>query len=132
MLVAEPDPALVARLTPALADAGYSVAWAPDGEYALHTLAAAVPDAVLIDLDLPRVSGHRLLEVLRHSPETERLPVAVLTDLDFQEARDVVAEHPDDLIAKPAPPALVAQHLRRLLDRQIPPSRSGSPARPPA
>jgi chemotaxis family two-component system response regulator Rcp1 len=57
-----------------------------DGESALAALqdGGARPDLLLLDLNLPRLSGHELLAALRRSddPELRRLPVVVLTTSD--------------------------------------------------
>jgi CheY-like chemotaxis protein len=57
-----------------------------DGEQAISYLAGrepyvdrAVPMLVLLDLKLPRKSGHEVLEWLRQQPNIKRLPVVVLT-----------------------------------------------------
>jgi CheY-like chemotaxis protein len=57
-----------------------------DGEQAISYLAGrepyvdrAVPMLVLLDLKLPRKSGHEVLEWLRQQPNLKRLPVVVLT-----------------------------------------------------
>ncbi len=55
---------------------------AEDGEDALALLLAGVaPDLVLLDLNLPRLSGHELLAALRAArvPHVRRLPVVVFT-----------------------------------------------------
>jgi CheY-like chemotaxis protein len=46
-----------------------------EGEYAEATR----PDLVILDLNLPRVSGHEVLAEMRADPDLRRLPVAVLT-----------------------------------------------------
>ena len=57
-----------------------------DGESALAYLRregeygeASRPDLVILDLNLPRVSGHEVLAEMRADPDLRRLPVAVLT-----------------------------------------------------
>ncbi|MGB7054528.1 MAG: response regulator [bacterium] len=57
-----------------------------DGEQAVSYLAGrepyvdrALPMLVLLDLKLPRKSGHEVLEWLRQQPNLKRLPVVVLT-----------------------------------------------------
>jgi len=55
---------------------------AGDGERALARLVAGdLPDLVLLDLHLPRLSGHELLAAVRdaESPALRRLPIVVLT-----------------------------------------------------
>ena len=68
----------------ALAEARPDVALrvAADGEEALELLhAGAAPDLVLLDLNLPRLSGHEVLAAMRaaEAPHVRRLPVVVLT-----------------------------------------------------
>ncbi len=53
-----------------------------DGEAALEHLracAGSYPDLVILDLNLPRVSGHEVLAEMRADETMRRLPVAVLT-----------------------------------------------------
>lgn len=52
---------------------------ATTGAAALAVIAAAVPDVVLLDLHLPDMSGLELLRRLRAAPETEAIPVVVLS-----------------------------------------------------
>jgi two-component system, chemotaxis family, response regulator Rcp1 len=54
---------------------------ATDGEEALAMLSAEPPDLVLLDLNLPRLSGHEVLAALRSAqePHVRRLPVIVLS-----------------------------------------------------
>lgn len=51
----------------------------PDGGSALATLAADLPDLVILDLMLPDMSGLEILSALRADPATSRLPVLMLT-----------------------------------------------------
>jgi two-component system, chemotaxis family, response regulator Rcp1 len=71
-------------LAEAMPDARLSVLG--DGESALTALQdeAARPDLLVVDLNLPRLSGHELLAALRQSgdPGLRRLPVVVLTTSD--------------------------------------------------
>jgi two-component system, chemotaxis family, response regulator Rcp1 len=87
----------------ALAEARLSVI--ADGETALDTLlAGGPPDLVLLDLNLPRLSGHEVLAGLRDAadPALRRVPVVVLSSSaavhDVQRSYELGASH----IAKPA------------------------------
>src|SRR5687768_17108256 len=60
-----------------------------------HTPGAALPDLVLLDLNLPGTSGHEFLERLRAAPGLMQLPVIVLTSsqrqADIERARGAKA-----------------------------------------
>ena len=69
-------------LTEALPSARLSVVG--DGEAALSRLQDDPPDLMLLDLNLPRLSGHEVLAAVRAAgdPALRRLPVVVLTSSD--------------------------------------------------
>jgi DNA-binding response OmpR family regulator len=59
---------------------GYEVDCAEDGESALATLREQLPDAVLLDMDVPGVDGLAVLRTIRSHREWRSLPVIMLTD----------------------------------------------------
>src|ERR1044072_9000350 len=77
ILLVDDDPDLSRQLKAALADAGYAVDYAADGEEA-HFLGDTEPyDAVVLDLGLPKIDGVSVLERWRREGITT--PVLVLT-----------------------------------------------------
>jgi chemosensory pili system protein ChpA (sensor histidine kinase/response regulator) len=62
-----------------LEKAGFQVVTANDGADALRRLGDTVVDAIITDLEMPRVSGYELIEDLRARASTRALPVVVLT-----------------------------------------------------
>jgi two-component system OmpR family response regulator len=62
ILLVEDDPDLSRQLKLALADAGYAVDHAPDGEEAQFLGETEPYDAVILDLGLPKVDGVSVLE----------------------------------------------------------------------
>ncbi|MEW6330647.1 MAG: response regulator transcription factor [Pseudomonadota bacterium] len=100
LLVVEDDAALRAGLEQGLAQAGYAVDTAGNGEDAEHLGDTEPYDAVVLDLGLPRRSG---LEVLRHWRAHGRsMPVIILTARDtWQEKVDGFKAGADDYLAKP-------------------------------
>jgi chemosensory pili system protein ChpA (sensor histidine kinase/response regulator) len=62
-----------------LEKAGFEVITANDGAEALRRLGDTVVDAVITDLEMPRISGYELIEDLRARASTRALPVVVLT-----------------------------------------------------
>ena len=74
------DMALVRELLNAgLKGAGYETQCAADGHEALAAMKAQVPDLVLLDLSMPGMGGLAVLESLRASPATAKVPVILLT-----------------------------------------------------
>jgi putative two-component system response regulator len=65
----------------ALAKAGYEVSTAADGEEALQVANAKLPDIILLDMLLPKISGPDVLKALKSNPATIGIPVIVLTSL---------------------------------------------------
>jgi two-component system cell cycle response regulator DivK len=59
--------------------AGYEVVGVEDGETALDTVAAARPDVILLDVELPGISGLEVTRRLKADPATRAIPVVVLT-----------------------------------------------------
>ena len=59
--------------------AGFRVTTANDGAEALQHLAETSVDAVITDLEMPRVNGYELIEGLRRRPSTRDVPVVILT-----------------------------------------------------
>jgi two-component system response regulator MprA len=116
ILVVDDEPAVREALERALKLEGYEVALAADGVQALQVLDEGPPDAVVLDLLMPRVDGIELCKRMRHSGD--RTPVLMLT------ARDAVADRvsgldagADDYLVKPfALPELLAR-VRALLRR---------------
>ena len=78
-----PGDAQLVRLALAEALPAARLSIAGDGEQALSSLlsGATPPDLIMLDLNLPRMSGHELLAALRtaEDPVLRRLPVLVLT-----------------------------------------------------
>ena len=68
--------------------AGYQVLIAPDGKAGIRAAAKAHPDLILLDIDMPKMSG---LDVIRHletEANTRYIPVIILTGDSTPEAKD--------------------------------------------
>jgi CheY-like chemotaxis protein len=59
--------------------AGHTVRVANDPEEGLRAIVNAPPDLILLDLDLPYLSGSEVLEALRSDPASREIPVIMLT-----------------------------------------------------
>jgi PAS domain S-box-containing protein len=79
VLVIEDDKAASELLTHHLQEAGYNVATAADGETALAQARTLKPFAITLDVMLPQKDGWQVLSELKAHPETENIPVVVVS-----------------------------------------------------
>jgi len=116
VLLVEDEPGIAAHLRQALADAGYVVDHADDGEEAQFLGETEPYDAAVLDLGLPRLDG---LSVLRSWRETgRRFPILVLTARgSWREKVEVIDAGADDYLAKPFATEELLARLRALLRR---------------
>lgn len=116
ILVVEDDTNLNRQLKDALADAGYVVDCAFDGEEA-HFLGDTEPyDAIVLDIGLPRMDGLSVLEAWRRAGRT--MPVILLTARDrWSDKVQGIDAGADDYVAKPFHMEEILARLRALLRR---------------
>ncbi len=79
VLLIEDEPNIIEAIRFLLTRDGWSVATHSDGTDAVEVIRSANPDLVILDLMLPGKSGMDILRDLRNLPETQRLPVLMLT-----------------------------------------------------
>src|SRR6202162_6270161 len=70
----------------ALARAGYEMSSAIDGEEALRVAREKLPDLILLDMLLPKMSGPDVLKALKEDALTEAIPVVVITGMSQKNA----------------------------------------------
>ena len=116
LLVVEDDPDLARQLTDALADAGYAVDRAADGDEG-HFLGDTEPyDAVVLDLGLPGMDGATVLERWRR--DGRDMPVLILTARDrWSEKVAGFDAGADDYLTKPFYMEELLARLRALVRR---------------
>lgn len=88
VMIVDDNPTMVEMLSMALNIFGHNVLAAYSGEEALEQIPKANLDLVLLDLTMPGIDGYETLRRLRALPETEGLPVYVITaaaELDLEE-----------------------------------------------
>lgn len=65
---------------------GFAVETVSDGAEALTVLAAVRPHVIFTDLQMPRLDGHALIEILNARPELSAIPLVVLTAKPLSES----------------------------------------------
>lgn len=76
----------------ALTKVGHNVITASDGEEGLRLARERMPDLVILDMMLPKLSGQQVLHALRGDPSTSAMPVMVLTSLPQSNEEKLMSE----------------------------------------
>ncbi len=118
VLVVEDEPPLVEVLRYNLEKAGYRVSVAGDGAEALDKVRDAIPDLIILDWMLPKLSGIEVCRQLREDPEAKNVPVIMLTARGEEADRlKGLASGADDYVVKPFSPAELLARVRAVLRR---------------
>lgn len=116
VLIVDDEPVLLRLMEVNFRAAGFDVRTSVRGRDALSAAAAEPPDAVLLDLGLPDLSGEEVLVGLREIPGMAAVPVVVLSgsDRDATPGRGYasgVFAH----LTKPADPVAIVEAVRRAI-----------------
>ena len=112
ILVVEDDATLPAMYRATLRFAGFDVFLASDGIAALWRIDQALPDLVVLDLNLPGLRGDAILEEISERPDLQHIPVIVVTGSETWP----VAAQARAILCKPCDPSrlvsTIHEHLR--------------------
>lgn len=116
VLTVDDNPDNLALMSDIVAGLGYTVLKAMDGLQALAIVANETPDLILLDVNMPGMSGFEVIKELKKQETTASIPVILLTamaDVEYRvEGIDLGAE---DYLTKPySPRELIARVERRL------------------
>jgi two-component system cell cycle response regulator DivK len=99
-----------------LARTAYQLIEAKDGELGVETALRELPDLILMDIQLPKLSGLEATRKLRADPKTAAIPIIVVTSFalsgDDQKAKDAGASA---YLAKPYSPRELLQMIRKFV-----------------
>jgi DNA-binding response OmpR family regulator len=116
ILVADDNRQIRMLVSAALRSGGYLILEADDGEVALQTAIAEIPDLILLDVTMPKLDGFEVLHFLHKRPETAGCKVIMLTTAgtaaDIKHGLD---EGAYDYLVKPFEPA----HLREAVAKAL-------------
>lgn len=85
VLICEDEPDLLSMLSSILAEAGFEIAVAHDGQEAIDHIKTFDPDLMLLDLLMPIINGFEVLKYRNSFPSYRKIPVIVLSNMDQTE-----------------------------------------------
>jgi len=97
-------------------DKGHVVLTAPDGLKGVEVAKSEIPDAIVVDVDMPGLNGHEVCKQLRADPATRKISILMLTGTnDLAGAISGLGYGADDHITKPFIVDEVAARVQALL-----------------
>jgi DNA-binding response OmpR family regulator len=96
IMIIEDDNFLSSLMKVRLEKDGFTVIQAFDGQEAIELLKTERPDAFILDLIMPKVTGFEVLQMISTTPELANIPVIILSNLaqdsDIQKAKELGAK----------------------------------------
>jgi DNA-binding response OmpR family regulator len=118
ILVIDDDQSVRMLVQDVLEVEGYEVRVAEDGFAGLRSIEAQRPDCVVLDVMMPGLDGHAVLQRIRAADGGPDLPVVMLTAAaDDAQAWKAWTEGVDYFLAKPFDPSELLRYLDYLFDR---------------
>ncbi len=119
VLVLELDPVFAAVIEDRLLIAGHESRLVSDPALAVSTVTDGRADVLIMELDLPEVSGVEIVRQLRRQPETRSLPILALSSSDSSADRiEALKAGVDDFLARPCDPEELMLRLDRIVGRR--------------
>jgi CheY-like chemotaxis protein len=118
VLAADDDPTTTAIVRAVVTQNAMTCEVARDGREAVERAREIVPDAIVLDVNMPYRDGFEVLAALRSDPRTNAVPVLMLTSV--QQEADVVRGFrlgADDYVIKPFNPMELLARIKRLVRR---------------
>lgn len=116
ILIAEDEPDIRDLITFTLRFAGHDVIATTNGEEAWNTARREIPDLVLLDVRMPRMTGYEACQHIKADPSTHKIPVVFLSakgqDSEVKTGMEVGAT---EYILKPFSPDHLTERIRVIL-----------------
>lgn len=119
ILIADDDELIAELASQVLIDSGHACGWVTSGEDCWALLQNRRPDILLLDQDMPGMTGMTLLRKLRQSPDFYDLPVVMFTAMSgAQDEANAIFAGANDFIRKPFDPRRLGSVVQRVLAKR--------------
>ena len=117
VLIADDEAEILEVMHKKIAQAGYLVVTAADGQDAWEKINSESPDVIVLDLMMPRMDGFTVLKNLRENPPSDKWqPVIIVSALgeiaDMQKGFDLEADH---YLTKPCDMDVILRAIRLMV-----------------
>lgn len=123
ILIVDDEALIVMALAYTFEDRGHEVRTASDGRRALDALQGFVPDVLITDYMMPRMSGTQLIAAVRERADLARLRIVLMSAIDRAKVNGI-GRLCDAFIGKPFDEEEVAAVVQRLLGPEAAPAGS--------
>lgn len=120
VLVIDDDKDTMRILEAKLTDAGYQVLQAVDGKEGLEKARQIRPDLILLDVMMPELDGLSVLQHMRFDPETEKIPVIIMTAKGEKMEKLFKMEGASAYLTKPFVFKELIEELKKCLGKKAP------------
>jgi twitching motility two-component system response regulator PilH len=127
VLIIDDSKTIVMALSRMLQPSGYLISEAFDGESGVAMARASRPDLIFLDIVMPGMNGFAALRALRRDPETQEIPVIMMSGNEHATEQFFGSRIPaDDFMKKPFSRQEVFARIQELLNDQLVPQRRTS------
>lgn len=116
ILIAEDEPDIRDLVAFTLRFAGYEVVTGSNGEEAIELAKQEMPDLILLDVRMPRMTGYDACKIIKTEPGLEDVPVVFLSAKGQEtEVKDGMDAGAEEYLLKPFAPDQLTERVRSIL-----------------
>jgi CheY-like chemotaxis protein len=128
ILVVEDDRDLMLLIAQTLTTAGFRVVQADGGAAALRKVKLEMPDLILTDLAMPKMSGVEVIHQVKNDPETQDIPCVAVTAFTWDNIAHTASQVGcDSFVAKPFSPMRLLKEVAKYVPLPSAPAVANRP-----